>query len=80
MTRPNISIINVQTQEEVIREMNDAEYEQHLIDEAAWEAEQTAIAAAQAEANALDAAKKAAKTEALAALGLSQEVVNLLAE
>ena len=80
MTRPIVTELNITNQQLVVREMNDAEYEQHLIDEAAWEAEQTAIAAAQAEANALDAAKKAAKTEALAALGLSQEVVNLLAE
>jgi hypothetical protein len=40
MTRPNVQEINVTTQEEIIREMNDAEYEQHLIDKAAWEAEQ----------------------------------------
>ncbi len=32
MTRPNVQEINVTTQEEIIREMNDAEYAQHLID------------------------------------------------
>jgi hypothetical protein len=69
MTRPKVCIFNVETQEEIVREMNDVEYEQHLIDKAQGEA-------AQAE---LDA-KKAAKAQALAALGLSQEVVNLLAE
>jgi hypothetical protein len=73
MTRPSIQIINTQTQEEVIREMNDAEYEQYLIDAAAAEA-------AKAEADAQAAAKTEAKRQALAALGLSQEVVNLLAE
>jgi hypothetical protein len=73
MTRPLVQIINIQTQEEVIREMNDAEYEQHLIDVAAAEA-------AKAEADSQAAAKTEAKRQALAALGLSQEVVNLLAE
>jgi len=32
MTRPNVHEFNVATQEEVIREMNDAEYAQYLID------------------------------------------------
>jgi hypothetical protein len=73
MTRPSIQIINTQTQEEVIREMNDAEYEQYLIDVATAET-------TKAEADAQAAAKTEAKRQALAALGLSQEVVNLLAE
>lgn len=73
MNKPKIAVIDVQTQEEVIREMNDAEYEQYLIDVAQAEARQ-------AEEEAKVAAKKAAKAEALAALGLSQEVINLLAE
>jgi acyl-CoA reductase-like NAD-dependent aldehyde dehydrogenase len=30
MTRPMVCIFNVETQEEVIREMNDEEYAQHL--------------------------------------------------
>ena len=64
---------NVETKEEVVREMNDEEYAQHLIDKANSDA-------AQAEINATIEAKKAAKAQALAALGLSQEVVNLLAE
>jgi len=32
MTRPNVVIINCQTQEEIVREMNDEEYAQHLLD------------------------------------------------
>jgi hypothetical protein len=76
MTRPFVSIINVQTQEEIVREMNDAEYAQHLIDVA--NAEERAVK--QAEEDAKVVAKKAAKAQALAALGLSQEIVNLLAE
>lgn len=32
MTRPNVHEFNVATQEETIREMNDAEYAQYLID------------------------------------------------
>ena len=56
--------------------MNDAEYSQHLIDVAAAETQ----AAAEAAADAAAEAKKAAKAEALAALGLSQEVINLLAD
>lgn len=73
MSRPLTSILDVETQELIIREMNDAEYEQHLIDVAAAET-------AKAEADAQAEAKAEAKRQALAALGLSQEVVNLLAE
>lgn len=76
MSRPTIYIFDCETQEEVLREMNDAEYAQHLIDVAAAETQ----AVAQAEADALAEAKRAAKAEALAALGLSQEVINLLAD
>lgn len=76
MTRPTIYLFNVETQEAVIREMNDEEYEQYLID--ASNAEEQA--AKQAEETAALEAKKAAKAEALAALGLSQELINLLAE
>jgi|LakMenEpi03Aug12_release.lakeMendotaPanAssembly.Ray.scaffolds.fasta_scaffold1914464_2 hypothetical protein len=32
MTRPNVVIINCQTQEEIVREMNDEEYAQYLLD------------------------------------------------
>jgi len=76
MTRPLIGILDAETQIQVNREMNDAEYEQYLIDAEAAQA----LATAQAEANAVLEAKKAAKAQALAALGLSQEIVNLLAE
>jgi hypothetical protein len=40
MTKPNVGIFNCQTQEEIIREMNDDEYAQHLIDAAAEEAKE----------------------------------------
>ena len=76
ITRPIITIHNVSTHEIVTREMNDEEYAQHLIDVATVSEE----IAKQAEADAVAEAKKAAKAQALAALGLSQEVVNLLAE
>ncbi len=33
MTRPNISITDCQTQETIIREMNDEEYAQFLLDQ-----------------------------------------------
>jgi hypothetical protein len=38
MTRPTIAILDVTTQELVVREMNDTEYAQHLVDKAAAEA------------------------------------------
>jgi hypothetical protein len=76
MTRPNVGIIDITTNELITREMNDAEYATHLLDVAAAEEQ----AAKQAEADAAAEAKKAAKAQALAALGLSQEIVNLLAE
>jgi hypothetical protein len=41
MTRPIVYLSNLETNEEIIREMNDAEYAQHLIDKAEWEAGQT---------------------------------------
>lgn len=41
MTRPMVSILDVVTQELTVREMNDTEYEQMLIDKAAAEAEVT---------------------------------------
>jgi hypothetical protein len=72
--------VNMEKNIDVVREMNDAEYAQHLIDKAVWEEIQTALAVAKAEADAAAEAKKTAKAQALAALGLSQEVVNLLAE
>jgi hypothetical protein len=38
--KPQIAEIDCSTGETIIREMNDEEYAQHLIDVAAWEAEQ----------------------------------------
>jgi hypothetical protein len=40
MTRPLIGVFNSKTQEETIREMNDEEFAQYLIDNAAWETKQ----------------------------------------
>jgi hypothetical protein len=45
MTRPMVSILNAETQELITREMNDAEYAQHEIDKAAWEAKQASVSA-----------------------------------
>ncbi len=42
MSRPTVNEINVITGESIVREMNDQEYEQHLADKAAYEAEQAA--------------------------------------
>ena len=80
MTRPLIGILDAETQIQVNREMNDEEYAQYLIDLAKAQLDLAAEATAKAEADAAAAAKKAAKEEALAALGLSQEIINLLAE
>jgi hypothetical protein len=38
--KPTKMVVNTQTQEISIVEMNDEEYAQHLIDVAAWEAQQ----------------------------------------
>ena len=80
MTRPIVSILDVVTQELVTREMNDAEYAQYLIDVETSDAKKAEEAAAQAEIDALAAAKAEAKRQALTALGLSQEIINLLAD
>ena len=76
MTRPMVSEVNVSTQEQTLREMNDEEYAIYLENVARFEEQLTK----QAEEDAKIAAKQEAKAQALAALGLSQEVVNLLAE
>jgi hypothetical protein len=68
--------VNMEKNIDVIREMNDAEYAQYLIDKEEIEK----INAVRVEEDAKVAVKQAAKVQALAALGLSQEVVNLLAE
>lgn len=69
--RPMVKIIDINAQEEIVREMNDAEYEQHLIDKSQEETQQ-------AEAEALTAAKAVAKAELLATLNLSQETLDIL--
>jgi hypothetical protein len=76
MSRPNVYEFNLDTQEEVIREMNDVEYQQYLVDLSAAESRAAEKAAAEAQA----IAKAEAKAEALAQLGLSQEIINLLAD
>lgn len=80
MTRPLIAILDAATQIQVNREMNDEEYAQYLIDSAKGEATLAAETTAKAAADTAAEAKKIAKAQALAALGLSQEIVNLLAE
>jgi hypothetical protein len=68
--------VNIEKNINVIREMNDAEYAQYLID-----VETSKVYAAKlAEEKIKEDAKKAAKIEALATLGLNQEIVSLLAE
>jgi len=42
--RPTVKIVNAETGEEIEREMNDAEYAQHQIDLASYEAEKNATA------------------------------------
>jgi len=72
--KPLISVFNIETQEEVIREMNDEEYAQHLVDKAAWQAEETERLAKQAQ---IDAAK-AAIHEKLAELGITPELIEVI--
>ena len=67
---------NAETQEGILREMNDIELANHEFDIVrAAEEEELRL-----EEEAKLVAKAEAKKQALAALGLSQEVVNLLAE
>jgi hypothetical protein len=67
MTKPTIRIHNIETNEVIDREMNDAEF-------AAFEADQAAQAARQAEAE----AKAQAKAALLAQLGITEEQAKLL--
>ena len=67
MTRPIIRIHNVETNEVIDREMNDAEFAQ-------YQADQAAQATAQAEAE----AKATAKAALLAQLGITAEQAKLL--
>ena len=67
MSKPIIKIVNVETGEEIEREMNDVEFAQ-------YQADQAAQAARQAEAQ----AKAEAKTALLAQLGITEEQAKLL--
>jgi hypothetical protein len=67
MTKPIIKIHNVETDEVIEREMNDAEFTQ-------YQADQAAQATAQAEAE----AKATAKAALLAQLGITEEQAKLL--
>lgn len=67
MTRPMIGIQNLETGEEIIREMNDEEFAQFQLDQAA-----NAEAQAKAEADALQ------KQTILKKLGLTEEDAKLL--
>jgi hypothetical protein len=67
MTKPTIKIVNVSTGEEIEREMNNEEFAQYEIDQAA-EAQR------QAEAE----AKAAAKAALLVQLGITEEQARLL--
>jgi len=67
MSKPIIRIHNVETNEVIDREMNDAEFAQ-------YQADQAAQATAQAEAE----AKATAKAALLAQLGITEEQAKLL--
>jgi hypothetical protein len=70
MSRPIVKIHDLQNNELIEREMNDAEFAQ-------WEADQAA-AEAEATAKAEEAAKKAAAEAKLAALGLTSDDLKAL--
>jgi hypothetical protein len=72
--KPTILIYDVETQEEIIREMNDEEYAQSLIDKEAAESRATEAAAKQAE---IDAAK-AAVHEKLSEMGITPELIEVI--
>jgi hypothetical protein len=67
-------IIDIQTGESIIREMNDEEYSQYLADNAAWEAQEAERLAKQAQ---IDAAKTAVH-EKLAELGITPELIEVI--
>jgi len=72
--RPQVKIYDVETQEEIVREMNDEEYAQYLIDKEADEIHAAEAAAKQAE---VDAAK-AAVHEKLSELGITPELIEVI--
>lgn len=80
MTRPNVYIYNADTGEDIVREMNDEEYAQYLIDKENLEIEKAERQAKeQAEQAERDAAKAAVEAK-LAALGLDLETIKTIAK
>jgi hypothetical protein len=75
MTRPIIKIYDVITQQTEEREMNDEEFAQYEIGAAAGDS----MAVIRAEAEAAAQAKANAKAEVLAKLGLTQDIIDILA-
>jgi hypothetical protein len=67
MTKPQVKIVNCETGEEIVREMNDDEFAQ-------YEADQAAEVVRQAEAE----AKANAKAALLEQLGITEEQAKLL--
>jgi hypothetical protein len=67
MTKPQIKIVNAETGEEIVRDMNKAELLQWETDKAEAEAKHDA-----------DVAKQTAKDELLAKLGISADEAKLL--
>lgn len=76
MTRPIVIEVNISTQEQITREMNDVEFAAYQ----AAETERTNTIAAQEEADAAAQSKKDAAAAVLAKLGITQEVLDLLAK
>lgn len=74
MTRPIIRIHNTETNEVIDREMNDAEFAQHEIDQAKYKADKAEAEAKVAEAEAR-ATQKAALLEKL---GITEDEARLL--
>lgn len=67
MTTPQVKIVNAETGEEIIRDMNADELAQLKIDRATYKAEADALAG-----------KEAAKADLLAKLGISADEAKLL--
>lgn len=72
--KPNIVIFNAETQEEVLREMNDEEYAQHLIDMQNFEINWAERDAKNAEKDAV----KAALQEKLAEMNITPELIEVI--
>lgn len=76
MSKPNVSIFDMETKETIVREMTDEEYAQHLLDKEKAEKEEAIYQEKLAE----EAAAKAAVEAKLAALGLDIETVKAIAK